>query len=137
MRRVHFPEPVTRIYQAVADLEAAYPGRTFTPDGHLVGSIRQVIAAEALGLTLYTMSHPGHDARDANGDVQTKITAGKSVALYATSDRLVVLQVVSPTEAEIVSDGPGGPAWDAARPISKNGQRVVSLSRLRKIAETS
>ena len=60
---------------------------------------------------------------------------GKSVALYATCERLVVLKVVSPHEAEIVYDGPGEPAWAAAGRVGKNGQRVVSLSRLRTIAQ--
>src|ERR1700689_4637166 len=113
-RRVLLPEPVARIYKAATELEALYPGRKFTPDGHLVGSIGEVIAAEALGLTLYPTSQPGHDAYDANGDVQIKMTAGKSVAMYATANRLVVLRVVSPEEAEVVYDGPGEPAWARA-----------------------
>lgn len=113
-RRVRLPEPVSRIYKAAAELEALYPSRRFTPDGHLVGSIGEVIAAEALGLQLYPMSRPGHDARDANGDVQIKMTAGSSIAMYATCDRLVVLRALSPEEAEIVYDGPGAPAWEGA-----------------------
>lgn len=129
MRRVSLPEPVARIYQAIKELEARYPERKFTPDGHLVGSIGEVVAAEALGLTLYSMS-PGHDAYDANGDVQIKMTAGKSIAMYACCVRLVVLRVVSPEEAEIVYDGPGEPVWEQASKIGKNGQRVVRLSRL-------
>ena len=62
------------------------------------------------------------------------MTAGNSVAMYATCDRLVVLRVVSPEEAEIVYDGPGHPAWEMAGKIGKNGQRVISLARLRAIA---
>ena len=134
--RVPLPAPVAAIYRAVAELEALYPGRKFTPDGHLVGSIGEVVAAQALGLTLHPASYPGHDGFDANGDVQIKMTAGKSVALYATCDRLVVLKVISPDEAEIVYDGPGEPAWSAAGKLGKNGQRVVSLHRLRAIAES-
>jgi hypothetical protein len=76
----------------VAELERQYHGRKFTPDGHLVGSIGEVVAAKALGLTLYPGSHPGHDAYDANGDVQIKMTSGASVSLYATCTRLVVLK---------------------------------------------
>ncbi len=132
--KVKLPEPVAAIYKAVAELEAAYPGRKFTPDGHLVGSIGEVIAAEALGLELYRPSHPGHDAFDENGDVQIKMTGGKSIGMYATCNRLVVLKVVSAEEAEIVYDGPGGPAWDAAGPMARNGQRVVSLAKLRNLA---
>jgi hypothetical protein len=132
-RRIRLPEPVAAIYRAVKDLEALYP-RKFTPDGHLVGSIGEVVAAEALGLTLYPMSRAGHDAYDANGDVQIKMTAGRSVAMYAESIRLVVLRVLSPEEAEIVYDGPGAPAWSGAGKAGKNGQRVISLSKLTRIA---
>lgn len=132
--RVRLPAPVAAIYRAVAELETLFPGRKFTPDGHLVGSIGEVVAAEALGLTLHPASYPGHDAFDANGDVQIKMTGGRSVALYATCNRLVVLKVVSPEEAEIVYDGPGEPAWAGAGKLGKNGQRVVSLHRLRAIA---
>jgi hypothetical protein len=123
------------IYRATAELAALYPGRPFTPDGHLVGSIGEVLAAEALGLELYPPSQAIHDAFDENGDVQIKMTAGKSVSMYSCCTRLVVLRVVNPEEAEIVYDGPGEPAWEAAGPIQKNGQRRVSLSRLRTIAE--
>ncbi|WP_246680918.1 hypothetical protein [Mesorhizobium sp. B3-1-9] len=93
------------------------------------------MAAEALGLTLYPGSHPGHDAFDLNGDVQIKMTGGKSVALYGTCTRLVVLRVISPEFAEIVYDGPGEPAWQSAGKIQKNGQRTVRLSKLQAIAK--
>lgn len=130
-RRVKLPEQVASIYKATEDLEKLYPGRKFTPDGHLVGSIGEVIAAEELGLTLHPMSRAGHDAYDADGEVQIKMTAGNEIAMYATCERLVVLRVVSPEEAEIVYDGSGDTAWSIARKAGKNGQRVVSLSRLR------
>jgi len=133
-KRIALPEPVARIYKATAELETLYPDRKFTPDGHLVGSIGEVIAREALGLTLYPMSRPGHDAYDANGDIQIKMTAGTRVAMYATCNRLVVLRVVSPEEAEIVYDGPGQPIWEKAGKKGKNGQRAISLFRLRAIA---
>lgn len=136
-RRISLPPPVAAIYRAVEELQALYPTRKFTPDGHLVGSIGEVVAAEALGLTLYPASHPGHDAYDANGDVQIKMTAGKSVAMYATCTRLVVLRIESPEEAEIIYDGPGELAWSHAGKLGKNGQRVVSLARLRALADNA
>jgi len=132
--KVKLPEPVARIYRATADLEALYPGRKFTPDGHMVGSIGEVIAAEALNLKLYPASQPIHDAYDDDGDVQIKLTAGKRISMYACCDRLVVLRIMSPEEAEIIYDGPGQPAWEAAGKMQKNGQRPVSLHQLRKIA---
>ena len=46
--RIKLPAPVAAIYHAVAQLEELYreSGRKFTPDGHLVGSIGEVVAAD-------------------------------------------------------------------------------------------
>jgi hypothetical protein len=45
MKRIKLPEAVAQIYRAVEELEALYRPRKFTPDGHLVGSIGEVLAA--------------------------------------------------------------------------------------------
>ena len=37
---------VPELFRVIAELEAAAPGRHFTPDGHLVGSIGEVIAGD-------------------------------------------------------------------------------------------
>src|SRR5438094_7240644 len=104
--RVSLPEPIVKIYEAVAELERSYPGRPFTPDGHLVGSIGEVVAREAFGFTLYPPSNKGHDARcEARGDVEIKITAGNMVAFRGDCNHLIVLRIISPQEAEIVYDG--------------------------------
>lgn len=132
--RIKLPPAVRKIFEAVEELSARYPGRPFTPDGHLVGSIGEVIAAEALGLTLYPPSQAGHDAYDENGDVQIKLTGGNTISMYATCDRLVVMKIVSVDEAEIAYDGPGDIAWLNAGAMAKNGQRRISLSRLRQLA---
>jgi hypothetical protein len=135
-KKVKLPEQVAVIYRAVQKLEERYPGRKFTPDGHLVGSIGEVVAAEALKLTLHPASRAGYDAYDENGEVQIKMTGGnRSIAMYADCSRLVVLRIVSPEEAEIVYDGPGAPAWAGAAKVGKNGQRVVSLAKLRALWE--
>ena len=46
--KVPLPKPVADIYRAVEELNILYGThkRKFTPDGHLVGSIGEVIAAE-------------------------------------------------------------------------------------------
>ena len=134
-QRIALPEPVAKIYAAVAELERLFPGRKFTPDGHLVGSIGEVIAAESLGLRLYPMSKSGHDGIDDKGvQVQIKMTGGTQIAMTSTCERLVVLRVVSAQEAEVVYDGPGDPVWTAAGKMGKNGQRKVPLARLRQVA---
>jgi hypothetical protein len=99
----------------------------------MVGSIGEVIAAEALGLKLYPASHPCHDARGPDGDVQIKMTAGKRISMYSCCNRLVVLKVLSAEEAEIIYNGPGLPVWNACGTVAKNGQRSISLSKLQKL----
>lgn len=34
---------VQRLYRITSELEELYPGRHFTPDGHMVGSIGEVL----------------------------------------------------------------------------------------------
>jgi hypothetical protein len=127
------PPEVRKIFEAVAELEQNYPGRRFTPDGHMMGSIGEVIAASAFDLRLLQMSAPGHDAKDPEGrDVQIKLTAGDRVSMYATCDRLLVMRITSDKlHAEVVYDGDGAPVWQAAGAMQKNGQRPISISKLR------
>ena len=58
---------VQDIYAAVAELETLFPGRHFTPDGHMVGSIGECLVAEAYDLELMTASNKGYDAIDKQG----------------------------------------------------------------------
>ena len=134
-KRIQLPPQVAAIYRATAELQKRYPGRPFTPDGHLVGSIGEVVAAEALGLTLYPPSHLPRRL-DENGDVQiSRLTAGKSVGMYSCCNRLVVLKVVSRMEPPRSSTT--GPATLPGRTQArrqKTGQRPISLARLKKLA---
>ena len=48
---------IRQLYTVVAALEEEFEGRRFTPDGHLVGSIGEVVAAYAFNLTLLPASN--------------------------------------------------------------------------------
>ncbi len=129
---IRLPVEVEQIYQAVERLEARFPGRKFTPDGHLVGSIGEVIAAEQLKLELLPASEPTHDAKDANGRlVQIKLTSTEGISLNACPDRLVVMQIVDQKHARLVYDGDGGEVWALAGKVQKNGQRRVSFHKMK------
>jgi Family of unknown function (DUF6998) len=132
-RRIPLPAPVTAIYRAVEQLRAEYPQRKFTPDGHLVGHLGEVIAAKEFGLTLLRDAHPGHDATDPSGRlVQIKLTAGKSISMYADCDRLIIMKIASPKWADVIYDDDGASVWAIAGKPQKNGQRSVRLSKLPK-----
>ncbi len=133
--RFPLPTAVAKIYKAVEELEREFPGRPFTPDGHLVGSIGEVMAREVFGFELYPPSNKGHDAKcKTRGDVEVKITAGKSVSFYSDCNHLIVLRIVSPSEGEVVYDGAGAPVLQLAGKIQKNGQRRASLGKIRQLA---
>ena len=53
---------VPELFQFTKALEAAAPGRHFTPDGHLVGSIGEAVATARYGLELTTASTKGVDS---------------------------------------------------------------------------
>jgi hypothetical protein len=128
------PELVQCLYEIVNELEALFPGRAFTPDGHLVGSIGEVIAAHRYKLTLRPSSNAAHDAIASNGTkVEIKATQGKRVALRAEPEHLIVLQLSKDGTSREVYNGPGPEVWAACSPMGKNGQRGISLTRLREL----
>ena len=133
----HVPELVRRLYALVGEFEALFPGRAFTPDGHLVGSIGEVMAAYRYNLTLHRASSTAHDAVAPNGtQVEIKATQGTSVALRAEPEQLIVLHLGKDGHATEVFNGPGNLVWSNCGEIQKNGQRAISLSRLRKLMNT-
>ncbi len=46
------PQVIQELYKIVNKLEEFSPGRPFTPDEHIVGSLGEVIVAHYYGLTL-------------------------------------------------------------------------------------
>ncbi len=133
--KIKLPAEIRLIFEAVEKLENTYPDRKFTPDGHLVGSLGEVIAKEALDLELLPPSTPGHDAKDKEGRfVQIKMTSINRISMTANCERLVVLKIVDPENAKIIFDGPGRPAWDLASKMQKNGQRQISLAKLKTLS---
>jgi hypothetical protein len=108
----HIPGIVQRLYALVGELHHHFPGRRFTPDGHLVGSLGEVLAAYHYDLELLPASTAGHDARSRDGRlVQVKATQGARVAIRSEPDHLLVLRLLQDGTIEEVYNGPGGLAW--------------------------
>ena len=124
-------EKIRELYRITAELEEKYPGRCFTPDGHLVGSIGEVYAAEKYGLSLLEASSEKHDARSANGRlIQIKITQTDRVSIYSKPDYLIVLKMKHDGTIEEVYNGKGAGPWENAGKVQKNGQRSISIKKL-------
>ncbi len=130
------PLRVKRLYKIVAELEAFFEGRRFTLDGHLVGSIGEVMAAYHYGLKLAPASTEGHDATPLRGRrkrVEIKTTQGRQVGLRSLPEHLLVLKLKSDGSVEEIYNGPGKLAWDEVGDKQKNGQHPISLTRLAKL----
>jgi len=135
------PDGVADIYRGVAKLEARFPGRPFTPDGHLVGSIGEVIAAAAFGdgFKLVAPSTKSYDAVcTVRGKVQVKLIGShrREIALNEPCDHLVVFQICDPpkkgdppTHAKLVYDAPSTGLFESLQ--GRQGkQRTISLKKL-------
>jgi hypothetical protein len=126
---------VRDLYRIAERLEAMF-GRPFTPDGHLVGSLGEVMAARIYGLRLLPPSTRTHDAIAPDGRrVQVKATQATRAPLSELPEHLIVLQLSPRGESVEIYNRPGQPAWDAAGKRQKNGQRPISTGRLRKLME--
>ena len=124
------------MYSASERLEVLFPGRKFTLDGHLVGSIGEVIAAYMFDLNLLRGSNKGHDATAKDGrNVEVKLTQGDTVALRHEPDHIIILHRSRGTKVRIVFNGPGALAWAHAGKMQSNGQRPISLKKLRQLNE--
>lgn len=136
-REARIPQLVGQIYEVVRELEELFPGRRFTPDGHLVGSIGEVLAQHHYGIELCSPSFPGHDGRTADGrQVQVKATQRGSIGLRSEPQMLLVFQLSPDGSFQEVFNGPGSLAWEAAGPLQKNGQRGISVAKLSQLLET-
>ena len=128
------PSLIGRLYDIVDELERLFPGRKFTPDGHLVGSIGEVIAAYRYDLELLPGVAETHDAKATDGSlVQIKATQVSRIGISSEPEHLLVLKLGRDGSATEVYNGPGSIAWKAAGKMQKTGQRPLSLSKLRKL----
>ena len=126
------PGLVRQLYEIVRQLEVLFPGRCFTPDGHLVGSIGEALAQYSYGLRLLPCSSEAHDAVAPDGRlVQIKATQKRRVAFYAKPDYLIALHLRPDGSADEIYNGPGDLPWRHVTQIAKNGQCTIAVSKLR------
>lgn len=135
MDQKRFPELLRLIYGAVDELEKMFPGRRFTPDGHLVGSIGESLASFYYGIKLLPPSSQGHDGMAGNRRVQIKATQGRRIALSSEPEHLLVLLLTRNGKFVEFYNGPGKPVWNlvAHKPLPRNGQYQVPLSKLQRV----
>lgn len=130
------------LYKTTQRLEAIFVGRPFTPDGHLVGSIGEVVAQYIYDLKLTTPSFEQCDATTNDGrTVQIKLTGRKGKAFgfrwansrpCAPPDLLIALKLTEAGFVEIYN-GKFPRALLEGRRDSSNGQLSITIAKLREL----
>lgn len=113
-----------------------FPGRHFTPDGHMVGSIGECLVADAYGLELMNASNKGYDALSPSGlQVEIKATQAKSVAFRSQPEHTIAIKILPNGTFEEVFNGPGNLVWQQfdGKPLPSNGQYQISLNKLKEL----
>jgi hypothetical protein len=134
-----FQALVKQLYATVNELEALFPGRHFTPDGHMVGSLGECLVADAYNLKLKTASNKGFDAITESGlEVEIKATQSNSIAFRSQPQHTIIIKIMPDGTFEEIYNGPGVLVWEQfqGKRLPSNGQFQVSLSKLRQLNQS-
>ena len=92
------------------------------------------MAASYYNLELFPASEKTHDAKAPDGRlVQIKATQINRVALSSEPEWLIVLKIHKDGTFSEEYNGPGKLVWEHCGKIQKNGQRPISLTKLREL----
>lgn len=133
-----FQHLITNLYATVNELERMFPGRHFTPDGHMVGSIGECLVADAYGLELLPASNKGYDAVAADEKcVEIKATQSNHVAFRCEPEHAIVIKIMPDGTFLEIYNGPGNLVWREfeGKLLPSNGQFQISVSKLKSINE--
>jgi hypothetical protein len=130
------PKLIQDLFRITRELGTLFP-RPFTPDGHLVGSIGEVVAAYLYSLDLETCSNPGWDARTKMLEtVEIKLTGTTRVSLSVQdsyADMLIVLHLEDGCRFDEIYAGKFPQEIVAGKKVSKRRVVGVGLNELRKL----
>ena len=119
-------EILSRLFSCVSELEKKYNDRKFTLDGHLLGSIGEVVAKEYYGIILLGQSQKVHDGELDGLYVQIKITQRDRIDIAEKPKHLLVLFLDSKEKKFYeVYNGSGDRAWTL---IGKRNGNFYSIS---------
>lgn len=132
-----FQDCVHRLYAIVQELETMFPGRPFTPDGHMVGSLGECLVANAYELTLMPPSNQGFDAISKTGkQVEIKATQGNSVSFRSCPEHTIIIRINKDGTFEECYNGSGELIWQQFenRKLPSNGQYQISINKVKHLA---
>lgn len=129
-------DKIQELFKTVNELETEFPGRRFTIDGHLLGSIGEVLAVYYYGIELYRSSTKVHDGEIGKRKVQIKITQQDNILISAEPDYLLVLYLAKSGIVYEVYNGPGKEPWKSASKKDRHNYRHMRVNKLMKLDAT-
>ena len=99
-------------------------------DGHLVGSIGEVMAAYYYGVELYTASAVAHDGEVDGKKVQIKISQQDDIVINHEPEYLIVLYLRKNGDVFEVYNGPGEAPWNSASKRDSHNNRHMRVNKL-------
>ena len=138
MDHQHFQSQVKSLYAVVKELETMFPGRPFTPDGHMVGSLGECLVADAYGLKLMPPSNQGYDAETKAGKkVEIKATQSTRVAFRSCPEHTIIIKINKNGTFDEIYNGPGALIWQQfeGKNMPSNGQHQISLSKVASLSD--
>jgi hypothetical protein len=107
---------IATIYDAVNRLGKLFPGRHFTPDGIMVGSLGEVLAEIKYNIRLLPPNTPKHDAQELATDrfVQIRTNQGDTAPLREKPDHFLALKLLRDGTIKEIYNGSGSQAWKIA-----------------------
>lgn len=121
---------VQQLIRIVNELEKEFPGRHFTLDGHLVGSIGEVMASYFYGIELYKASAETHDGEVGGRKVQVKITQQDTILIAEKPDYLIALYLTRKGDIYEIYNGPGDKPWETAYEYKRHNNRYMQVNKL-------
>jgi len=135
------PRLIGELFKIVKSLNEIFPERPFTPDGHLVGSIGEVVARYIYGITLEKCSNEGFDAKTKDGrTVEIKLAGkkGKNVSVSSEAeppDYLIVLKLTEEGFVEIYNGQFPVELWQS-KAASKRKIKSLTLNELKPLSRS-
>ena len=122
-------QKLRELLSIVTELESRFPGRKFTLDGHLFGSLGEAIAKYFYNIELAPTGTKTHDGTKDGKNVQIKITQGDAVDINDIPDHLLVLFFCK-KEGEVYEVYNGPCDWLKNCKRTNNGWYTRSLKKL-------
>ena len=123
-------DKVQQLIKIVKELEKDFPGRHFTLDGHLVGSIGEVMASYYYGIELYKASAVAHDGEIDGKKVQIKITQQEDIVINHEPEYLIALYLNKDGSVYEIYNGPGKAPWDSSSKRDSHNNRHMRVNKL-------